>query len=217
MGLLSPPPVGPKRVLNMFLSFRSPYTYIAMARAGRLAAHYGAELRLRFVLPMVMRGLPVPSAKRLYIVRDTKREAERLGLRFGNMVDPVGPGVERGLAVLHQAIALGRGAEFAESFLQGVFADGLDAASDPGLFRIAARAGLDEDIVAVAVRDDTWRAVAEANRAELLAAGLWGVPCFRVDDGPVFWGQDRLWAVERHFWPEVALDSQDKQMASQVP
>jgi 2-hydroxychromene-2-carboxylate isomerase len=217
MGLLSPPPVGPKRVLNMFLSFRSPYTYIAMARAGRLAAHYGAELRLRFVLPMVMRGLPVPSAKRLYIARDTKREAERLGLRFGNVVDPVGPGVERGLAVLHQAIALGRGAEFAESFLQGVFADGLDAASDPGLFRIAARAGLDEDIVAVAVRDDTWRAVAEANRAELLAAGLWGVPCFRVDDGPVFWGQDRLWAVERHFWPEVALDSQDKQMASQVP
>lgn len=39
---------------------------------------------------MIMRGLPVPRAKRLYIVRNTKREAEALGLPFGPIADPVG-------------------------------------------------------------------------------------------------------------------------------
>ncbi len=183
-------------VLEMFLSLRSPYSYIALPRARALARHYGAALRLRFVLPMVMRGLPVPAAKRIYITLDTKREAERLGLRFGKIVDPVGAGVERGLAVLHRAIALGRGEDFALSFLQGVFADGIDSASDAGLRRIADRAGIEAGLVAAALEDASWRAEAAANRAELLAAGLWGVPCFRVDGGSTVWGQDRLWVVE---------------------
>ena len=48
-----------------------------------------------------------------------------------------------------------------------------------------------------ALADEGWRAVAEANRAEMFDAGLWGVPSFRVGDRPAQWGQDRLWAVER--------------------
>jgi 2-hydroxychromene-2-carboxylate isomerase len=146
---------------------------------------------------MVMRGLPVPAAKRLYIMLDTKREAERLGLPFGRIVDPVGPGVERGLAVLHHAIAAGQGAAFALSFLQGAFAEGVNAASQSGLWRMAARAGLSAAAVNAALADPGWRVPAEANRAEMLQAGLWGVPCFRIDDGPMLWGQDRLWAVEQ--------------------
>jgi len=192
------PPGGQARghVLHLFLSFRSPYSYLAVPRAVALARHYQAELRLRFVLPMVMRGLPVPGAKRIYIILDTKREAERLGMRFGKIVDPVGLGVERGLAVLHGAIAAGQGETFARSFLQGVFADGIDAVSDAGLRQMAARAGVSAGVVRAALADDGWRAVAEANREEMLAAGQWGVPCLRVDDGPMLWGQDRLWAIE---------------------
>jgi len=184
------------QVLHLFMSLRSPYSYLAVPRAAALARHYGAELRLRFVLPMVMRGLPVPWAKRRYIMLDTKREAERLGLRFGKTVDPVGHGVERGLAVLHEAIAAGQGATFAQSFLQGVFADGIDAVSNAGLHQMAARAGVSAGSVRAALADDSWRAVAEANREEMLAAGLWGVPCLRVDEGPMVWGQDRLWVIE---------------------
>lgn len=187
---------GQRAVLHFFCSLRSPYTYLAVPRARRLAEHYGAELRLRFVLPMVMRGLPVPRAKRIYILRDAKREADRLGMRFGRVVDPVGRPVERGLAVLHHALRDGKGTAFAGSFLQGVFADGIDAGSDAGLERLAARAGLDAAFVAAALADPSWREVAEANRAELLALGLWGVPSFRVDERDAHWGQDRLWAVE---------------------
>ena len=183
--------------VDYYLSFRSPYTYLAAERVRKLCEHYGATLRLRFVLPMVMRGLPVPGAKRFYITLDTKREAERLGMPFGTVVDPVGKPTERGLAVLHHAIQAGKGSAFAESFLKGVFAEGIDAGSNAGLNKIANRAGLDRAFVAKALRDESWRKVAEANREELFALGLWGVPSFRVNNNEAHWGQDRLWAIEQ--------------------
>lgn len=184
-------------VIHFYCSLRSPYTWLACERVRRLAAHYRADLRLRYVLPMAMRGLPVPRAKRLYIVRDAKREAERLGMEFGCIADPIGAPAERGLAVLHRAIDLGRGAQFLESFLRAVFAEGIDAGSRRGLEAIALRAGIDAAQVGHALADDAWRAVAHANRDEMLALGLWGVPSFRVDDAPALWGQDRLWMLEQ--------------------
>ena len=182
--------------LHFFFSFRSPYVCIGMARARRLALHYGADLRLRFILPMVMRGLPVPRAKRRYIMFDAKREAERVGAPFGCIVDPLGRATERGIAVLDHAMREGRGPDFAESFLRGVWAEGIDATTDSGLNHIAARAGIDAGAVGTALQDDSWRAPAEANRLELFEMGLWGAPTLRVDDGPGHWGQDRFWAIE---------------------
>ena len=191
------PTNGQRPELHFFCSLRSPYTYLAVPRIVELARCYEARLRIRFVLPMVMRGLPVPREKRLYILRDTKREAERLGMPFGRIADPVGIPTERGLAVLHHAMAADKGPEFLWSFLRGVWAEGIDAGSDSGLRTIAARAGLGETEVSTALRDLSWREVANRNREEMLALGLWGVPSFRVDDRPARWGQDRLWAVER--------------------
>jgi 2-hydroxychromene-2-carboxylate isomerase len=183
--------------LDYYLSFRSPYTWLAVDRVKTLADHYGAELRLRFVLPMVMRGLPVPAPKRFYITLDTKREAERLGIPFGTIVDPVGKPTERGLAVLHHAIRLGKGHAFARSFLSGAFAEGIDAGSDQGLLTMATRAGLTDAQVGAALLDESWRQVAEANREELFGLGLWGVPSFRVNGNDAHWGQDRLWVIEQ--------------------
>ena len=191
-----PQPGAPRPVLHFFGSLRSPYTYIAAARARHLAEAFGAELRLRPVLPMVMRGLPVPREKRFYIMLDTKREAERLGMAFGKIADPVGPGAERGLAVLHHAIDAGKGSALIESFLSAVWAEGIDAATDEGLATIADRAGVSEVEVAAALADPSWRARVEANREEMFGRGLWGVPSFRVNEGTMHWGQDRLWAVE---------------------
>lgn len=183
--------------LNFFCSLRSPYTYIALARIEQLVTHYGAELRLRFVLPMVMRGLPVPKEKRAYITLDVKREAEVLGLPFGRISDPVGAPTERGLAVLHRAIGVGKGTDFLRAFMRAVWSEGVDAGTDNGMQRIAGRAGLNARFVADALADESWRGVAQSNREEMLAAGLWGVPSFRINNGPARWGQDRLWLVER--------------------
>ena len=187
----------PRAQLHYFCSFRSPYTYIALPRVRQLAEHYGAHLQIRFVLPMVMRGLPVPREKSMYIVADVAREAQRVGMRYGYLVDPVGKPVERGYAVLHQAMKAGAGLQLAQSFLQGVWADGIDAGTDSGLYAIAARAGLDKNFVDKALSDESWREAAAANRLELLDMDLWGVPSFRVNGLPGYWGQDRLWMVEQ--------------------
>jgi 2-hydroxychromene-2-carboxylate isomerase len=183
------------KVLHWYLSFRSPYTAIVAERAEAFAATYGAELRLRFVLPMVMRALPVPKAKRRYIVRDTAREAHRLGVLFGRVSDPVGAPVERGYAILNWAIEQGHGIDFARTFLHYVWAEGIDAGSDRGLKRIVEGAELDWSEARQQLGTEDWRAVAEANRAEMMSYGIWGVPSFRVGETAV-WGQDRLWVIE---------------------
>tara|TARA_R110002072_G_scaffold1559_4_gene12923 strand:+ start:21150 stop:22532 length:1383 start_codon:yes stop_codon:yes gene_type:complete len=188
-------PRGP--LLDLYFSFRSPYSWIALPRVIALAKKYDARLRLRFVLPMVMRGLPIPEAKRLYIVSDTKREAERVGLPFGLIADPVGKPTERGLAVLHHAIGEDKGEAFAMSFMRGVFAEGINARTDAGLLKLCNRAGISAEQMFAALSDPGWRAVAEANREEMFELGIWGVPAFRVNGGSAHWGQDRLWLLEQ--------------------
>lgn len=181
--------------LHWYLSFRSPYTGIVVDRVKTLADAYGARLKLRFVLPMVMRGMKVPRKKGFYIMSDVVREAARQAIPFGNSVDPVGEPVERGYALLHEAIKRGRGFEFAQSFLSGVWADGIDAGSDRGLRKITERAGLPWSELKAFIGTDDWRAVAEANRQEMFDYGVWGVPSFRINDIAA-WGQDRLWVIE---------------------
>lgn len=204
--LYAPPPdiAGPvparaagaaRPALHYYLSFRSPYTWIAAQRVKALADAHGADLHLRFVLPMVMRNLPVPPIKGRYITLDTAREARRLGIPFGRIADPVGRPVERGYALLPWARAEGRGIDFCIAFMQAVWSQGVDAGSDAGMKRIVTAAGLDWTIARTIVDNDDWREEAEANRIELLDLGLWGVPSFRVGDFAV-WGQDRLWAID---------------------
>ena len=120
-----------------------------------------------------------------------------MGMPFGRSVDPVGLGVERGMGVLARAMSLGKGEDFAESFLAGAFSEAIDATTDEGLMAMASRAGLSEADVKAGLADDGWKAMAESNRQELLSLDLWGVPSFRVGDLPGHWGQDRLWAVEQ--------------------
>jgi 2-hydroxychromene-2-carboxylate isomerase len=191
-------------VIECWFSFRSPYSWIAFPRVRALARRHGAELRLRYILPMVMRGLPVPRVKARYIMFDTKREAERVGLPFGTIVDPVGAGAERALAVAHAAVPLGLAEEFSERALRGAWAEGVDLASDKGLYGVAQAAGLTKAQVDAALADEGWRAAAEANREALFEAGLWGAPSYRVNGGPAHWGQDRLWALEQDLVAAVA-------------
>jgi len=198
--LLFPPVAEPRSggdgEVEVFFSLRSPYSYIAMMRLPALAERWGARVKLRPVLPMVMRSLPVPRAKRFYIAKDCAREADRFDLPFGKIADPVGAGVERGLAILVREIEAGRGAEFAQAFLTSVWSDGIDAATDKGLFRICQRAGIAWADAKAALADDRWREVVEANREALFEGGHWGVPSYRVG-GRMAFGQDRLWLVGR--------------------
>jgi len=181
--------------LHWYVSFRSPYTAIVRDRIKTLADAYGAELKIRIVLPMVMRGLPINPAKKKYIPLDTAREARRLGVAFGKIMDPVGKPVERGYSLISWAREQGKGYDFVNAFLTSVWSEGVDAGSDSGMRKIVERAGLDWTLAKDVLDNDDWRDEAEANRLEMMERGIWGVPSFRVGD-TITWGQDRLWVIE---------------------
>lgn len=189
--------------LDVYFSYRSPYSYLALSRVRALAEHYGMVLRLKPVLPMVMRGLPVPSIKRVYILLDSKREADVLDLGFGRICDPVGAGVEHCLAVTHALLekqSAVAALDFAESACAAIWQEGRDLSHLPEVYACALRAGITADVVDAALAVSTWRTEVEANRVALFHLGLWGVPSFdlRLDGVSLCntWGQDRLWALE---------------------
>jgi 2-hydroxychromene-2-carboxylate isomerase len=145
---------------------------------------------------MVMRGLPVPRAKRLYMVHDAKREADRLGIPFGRVCDPLGKGIGCCMAVFFNcAVSKGCELEFAHSVMQGIWSEARDVAHIPDLVFLAGRVGIDEAEVREAIEDSGWKEQAKANRDALTRLGLWGVPSLRIGSYST-WGQDRLPLVE---------------------
>lgn len=181
--------------LEVFFSIRSPYSYLGLERATRLANAWNISLELRPVLPMLMRGQSVPDAKKWYIFHDTKREANKLGIPYGFVADPLGLGVERCYALFEYARSLGREVDYMRSYARAVNAEGIRSETDTGLKRIVERAGLDWQEAKTRLSDESWRGWAEDNRQAMYECGLWGVPSFRY--GPVScWGQDRLWVIE---------------------
>ncbi|HJL29089.1 MAG TPA: DsbA family protein, partial [Polyangiaceae bacterium LLY-WYZ-15_(1-7)] len=198
-------PAAPGEPLEVFFSFRSPYSYLTIARLWAAHQESPLPLRLRPLLPMVTRGLPVPRDKRLYIVKDAKREADRLGLPFGRICDPLGEGVERCLRVflaVEAAEGTSAALRFAAEAYAGIWSRAVDVASDAGLAEVAAAAEVEAHVEG-ALATEGWRQVVEANRDALSELGLWGVPSFRHGDW-IAWGNDRLdWALERCARPPV--------------
>ena len=195
---LDPVPEGTS--IDFFFSLRSPYSAISCAKLFPWAKASGVQVNLRYVLPMVMRGLPVPAEKRKYISLDAAREAFVQNVPFGRLNDPVGKPTERGLALIPFAQMHELAEEFVMSFMQGVWSEGLDAGTDAHLKIIVERSGLHwqaaKDILKSKSNEQHWRAVAEQNREALFALGLWGVPSFKFEDTAV-WGQDRFWVIEK--------------------
>jgi 2-hydroxychromene-2-carboxylate isomerase len=177
--------------MDLWFSFRSPYSYLALERVTDVLAALPVELKLRPVPPMVDRGLAMPRVKRMYIADDAKREADRLGIAFGKICEPHGNAVPHCLAIAKWAIDRGAGLAFARSALRGIWSEAADLSEYVDLRRIVERAELPWDDAKAALADATAPAWAAANAADLAVIGLWGVPSFRVGD-VVMWGQDRL-------------------------
>jgi 2-hydroxychromene-2-carboxylate isomerase len=192
--------------LVMFFSFRSPYSYLALARTYAMADHYGLNLKIRPVLPMVMRGLSVPKAKRFYILKDAAREARLHKVPFGKVCDPVGAGVERCMAIWPFAEKEGRLREWLRAAATGIWSQGINAATDNGLKFLVENAGLDWNRARRWLDDDSWRDRAEDNRNAMMEAGSWGVPSFLTENTMV-WGQDRFAVIEACLLASQADDS----------
>jgi 2-hydroxychromene-2-carboxylate isomerase len=172
---------GSKPRIEVFVSFRSPYSYLSIPQLIEIRDRYGVEVAVWPVLPMVMRGLPVPRAKRLYIVHDAKREADRLAIPFGRVCDPLGKGIGYCMAVFFNcAVGKGLELEFSRSVMQGIWSEARDVAHVPDLVFLAERAGIGEAEVRAAIEDRGWKEKAKANRDALTGLGLWGVPSLQI-------------------------------------
>jgi len=183
--------------IEFFHSFRSPYSYLALSRISEIADAFGVELKLRPVLPMVMRGMKVPQSKLLYIANDTCREARRRNIPFGKFADPVGKGAKRCLAVYHYAETQHRAREFLFSAGLAIWSEAIDVATDKGMRKVTGRTGLFWPDVKEAMSNEDWRQPIEANRESMMNSGSWGVPTLRMGDF-LAWGQDRDWVLVRH-------------------
>lgn len=174
---------------EMWFSFRSPYSYIAIEQIERVVGD--VPLELRPVLPMVTRGLQLPSVKKLYIVRDAKREADRQGIPFGELCDPVGAGVENCISLAYFAHSRGKQLALVKSAMRGIWAEARDMTEYVDLRYVVERAELPWAEAKEALGAPEALKWAQANVTDLAVIGLWGVPSFRCGDF-VAWGQDRL-------------------------
>ena len=209
--------------LELYFSFRSPYSNIVLDRVKDLVHHYRDVVKLvvKPVLPMVMRGLAVPSAKKMYIVYDAAREARTVKCPFGRISDPVGRPTLRAFRAFYAMETELKTSEadklkFLKAWSVGIWGTkGYDANSDGGFKRIlrdascfsdAQIARLMEVVNVEDVSDDESEAyygLAKRNRARMGdEMDLWGVPSLRlVDDEKQevvcdVWGQDRLFVVD---------------------
>ena len=186
--------------LTLYFSIRSPYSYLGLQQAIKLAQHYQLSFEVKPVLPMIMRGLLVPDTKKMYIFHDTKREAQKLGIDYGFVADPLGEGVNRCYSLFKYAQTQGKDIDYLLNYAQAVNSEGIHSDTDKGLKEIVERSGLDwnhaKSLLLQDGRDQQWHIWAEENREEMLALGSWGVPTFQYGD-VVLWGQDRAGLIER--------------------
>ncbi|MBL4788249.1 MAG: DsbA family protein [Kordiimonadaceae bacterium] len=182
------------RTVEIYFSVRSPYSYLALHTISEFADISGVRLKLKPVLPMVMRGLAVPPAKGRFILADTAREAKIEGLKFGRIADPLGSATKRAMAIGFSLLDGGDALTFFKAFTEAVWSEGVDGATDEGLLKILRKAGLPASVLGTGLAEAAWQEKAEKNRQEMLMYGSWGVPTFRVA-GETLWGQDRLWAI----------------------
>ena len=195
--------------IDVFWSFRSPYSYLVTPDLLRLRADYQVDVALRVVLPIALRAsktvFDASDRKRpQYIVMDSMRRAQMLGLPFvWPSPDPViqdmatyavakeQPLIERLSSLGIEAQRRGRGIDFAYH-VAALLWGGIRGWDQGDLLRQATeKAGLDLDELEAAIGQYDAMAEVEKNHELLEAAHHWGVPTM-VFKGEPFFGQDRI-------------------------
>lgn len=205
---------------DLFFSFRSPYSYLAIGRYRDMAREHDLEIALRPVWPIAIRDPDIlftgnPAAPR-YILMDSMRAGAYLGIPIQwPRPDPVVQDLQtRKIAedqpLIHRIVRLGqaatrrgKGLDFAYEVSRIIFSGEVDGWNEGDhLAGAAERAGLDLAELDAEVLSDHAGLDAEidANQKALEDAGHWGVPTL-VFDGEPFFGQDRvemaLWRMEQ--------------------
>ena len=204
--------------IDVYWSFRSPYSYLATPDLLKLIDEFDVEINLRVVLPIAVRSkaalFDASNMKPvMYILMDSFRRAEFLGMPFAfPNPDPIvqdrqtfvvagdQPYIFRLSALGVEAQRQGKGLEFAANVSRHIWGGTQDWDKGDHLANAAANTGLDLAQMEVAIKNGTHLEEVEANQKALDAAGHWGVPTM-VLRGEPFFGQDRIdtlrWRLEK--------------------
>lgn len=193
------------KALEVFVSIRSPYSYLGFMQARQLSEHYGIPLAIKPVLPMLMQGLPMPEIKQRYIFFDALREAKTLGIPFNGFADPLGDGVVNAYQVFAYARAQGKAEAYMEKVFEAVYVNNLNLADRANLALLCRELELDYQQAIEYGEHYDWQAWVDLHQAEMAEMGFWGVPCFRYH-GVECWGQDRLWQIEQEIIDRIKSD-----------
>ena len=196
--------------IDVYWSFRSPYSYLATPGLLKLGEDYNVALNLRVVLPIAVRSKSAlfDSSNRkpaFYILMDSMRRAEFLGMpyAFPTNPDPVKqdyqtfqvaeeqPLIKRLAKLGVEAQRRGKGLPFAKEVSHLIFGGTNHWDEGEHLAKAAAAAGLDLAELDAAIKDGDHLEEVERNHQALDAAGHWGVPTMVVRGEPSF-GQDRI-------------------------
>lgn len=196
--------------VDVFWSFRSPYSYLVTPRLRELAENWNVEVKVRPVYPLAVRSegfftkqdpLYIP-----YLMRDIRRLADFLGLplRWPNP-DPVVMGMNlNGAAeqphldlLMPLGVLAGRtpqGLAFYDEVSRLIWKGGERPWTEGDqLAEAIERAGLNIELLgsaALAHKDDIAAEITASQDAHR-QAGHWGVPTLVFEDEP-FFGQDRF-------------------------
>lgn len=204
---------------DLYFSFRSPYSYLAVGRYRAMAEEYDLAIALRPVWPLAIREPDFFERNHPnwldYTLRDMMRVAQFNDIPFGPpRPDPIVQDVAtrriakeqphiRMVTRMGQAAARrGKGVAFAHEAGRMIWGGQDGWNEDRHLADALGRAGLDAVEIGAEVEADAEALDTEIadNQAALEASGHWGVPTL-VFDGEPFFGQDRidmvLWRMEQ--------------------
>lgn len=203
--------------VDVFWSFRSPYSYLVTPDLLRLRDDFEVEVHLRPVLPIAVRTketLFTGDQRRVkYIIIDAFRRAEFLGMKFDRpSPDPIvqdmatfevaedQPYIYRLTGLGIEAARRGKGVDFAYHVSHLIWGGEPGWNESEKLAEAAGAAGLQLAELDAAIAASDPMPEIEANQAALEAAGGWGVPTL-VFRGEPFFGQDRVdtlrWRLEK--------------------
>ncbi|MDP2011125.1 MAG: 2-hydroxychromene-2-carboxylate isomerase [Phenylobacterium sp.] len=193
------------KTIDFIFDFGSPNGYLSWKVLPGIAARHGATVNL---IPCLLGGIfkatgnqsPVTAfggvkGKLEYEGLETKRFVAAHGLTAyrSNPHFPVNTLlIMRGLVAARRA---GVGDAYLEAVVSAMWEQGLKMDDPEVVAGVLTKAGLDARAILEATQDPEVKAELAANTEAAVARGAFGVPTFFVD-GEMFFGKDRLHAVE---------------------
>lgn len=195
-----------KRVVEVFYDVVCPYAYLGVTQIADVAARAGAEVRWKpFLLGGVLNAVgnsdpngAMSPAKARHNLLDMKRWAEHFGVPLEM------PGAHprrtvlamRAVLVADQLGGIEAQVSAAMALYESYWGLGEDVADGAVIARSLDRAGLDGAACVAGAANPDIKAELRERTDEALRRGVFGAPTFFVGD-EMFWGQDRLFFVER--------------------